>query len=130
MEIWAGLRFKAYYHLTITGTRNNTADAFKRTFTFEVANDTTDRKRVRRGFKPKGAISTRAYVRKISACRNLAEKAMSNPAQYDLRVENRGRKSSACRLINHKKIKKRVNPEENAPAKIAKNAVKNHKDSV
>jgi hypothetical protein len=130
MEIWAGLRFKAYYHLTITGRRNNNAAEFKRTFTFEVANDTTDRKRIGRGFKPKGAISTRAYVRKISACRNLAEKAMSNPEQYDLRVENRGRKSSACRLINHKRSKERLNPAVKAPARIAKRTVKTHKDSV
>jgi hypothetical protein len=130
MEVWAGLRFKAYYHLTITGARNNEADQIKRTFTFEVANETKDRKRARRGFAAKGAISAKTYVRKITACRNLAEKAMSNPAQYDFRVENRGRKSAACRLINTLKPKRKLNPDADAPTEIAKRDVKSHKGSV
>jgi hypothetical protein len=130
MEIWAGLRFKAYYHLTITGVRNNQTNQIKRTFTFEVANETKDRKRARRGFAAKGSISAKTYVRKITVCRNLAERAMSNPAQYDFRVENRGRSGAACRLINIKKSKPKLNPDADAPAVIAKRNVKSHKGSV
>ena len=130
MEVWAGLRFKAYYHLTITGERNNQSDQIKRTFTFEVANEMKDRKRARRGFAAKGAISAKTYVRKITACRELAEKAMSNPEVYDFRVENRGRKSAACRLINTQKPKPKMTPDANAPAELARRNVKVGKDSV
>jgi uncharacterized protein (DUF608 family) len=130
MEIWAGLRFKAYYHLTITGKRNNNQEDVKRTFTFEVANDTKDRKRAGRGYRAKGAIAAKTYARKITACRNLAAKAMTAPEQYDLRVENRGRKSSACRLINRNKPTPAVQPNVNAQPEIAKRAVKTRRGSV
>jgi len=130
MEIWAGLRFKAYYHLTITGKRNQNTEHIKRTFTFEVANDTKDRKRARRGYRAKGAIVAKTYARKIKACRNLAEKAMTDPENYDLRVENRGRKSAACRLINRKTPTKPVVPEANEQAEIAKRQVKAGNGSV
>ena len=39
LEMWAGLRFKALYHLTITGKRGLSQRPIRRTFTFNVASD-------------------------------------------------------------------------------------------
>ena len=130
VEVWAGLRYKAYYHLTITGKRNNNQENLTRTFTFEVANDVKARKRARRGQRPQGGIIAKTYARKISTCRNLAEKAMSAPDRYDLRVENRGRKSAACRLITRKTPNKTIQPKVVEQPRIAKRAMIRAKGSV
>jgi len=121
LELWAGLRYKAYYHLTISGKRNHGQEAIKRTFTFEVANDRKDLIRQNRGFEAKGALSAKDFSRRITGCNELAKKAMSNPAKYDFRVENRGRSKAACRLLMRKADTK---------AKLAKKASVSTRGSV
>lgn len=120
MEVWAGFRFKAYYHLTITGKRTSGHQEIKRTLTFEVANDRKKRTPKNRAHR---ALTVKAYARKMTRCKELAKRAMMNPSQYNFRVENHGRKSAACRLIN---TQKKVT----AKAEIAHQSVEPHGGAV
>ena len=126
LEMWAGLRFKALYHLTITGKRGTSQRPIRRTFTFNVASDSIFTSSKSNKIR---SANEQAFKVSIQSCKELAEKAMSKPGSFELRVENRGREKSACRLI--KTMKPPVNQQPATVQQgIAKVGVSSSNDSV
>jgi hypothetical protein len=107
MEVWARFRFKAYYHLTITGKRNHDQAQIKRRLTFEIANDSKTVKQRDGRRSSKTRIATKSSGINMTRCKELIHRAMQDPSRYHLQVKSGGRTSATCRLIN---LQKKVRP--------------------